>query len=154
MLSCDDGNNVNGDGCSFRCTVENYYQCYNGSATSSSQCVYEGPIKIALLSTAFQTGSIAQFTFAMTPPINSLSLVKLNALFSVQMLPTFANVSWAYSEGSIVLSFTYSEGIEGANISFIFDFNHSYISHASIPLNTTVKSQGIELLVYQFGHYL
>lgn len=46
---CDDGNNINGDGCSSTCQPEIYYKCYNGTTTSKSFCVYKGiPLKIKI----------------------------------------------------------------------------------------------------------
>jgi cysteine-rich repeat protein len=39
---CDDGNKINGDGCSSTCKVERRYICFNGSETHQSNCVYSG----------------------------------------------------------------------------------------------------------------
>ena len=46
---CDDGNVINGDGCSSTCTVETNYQCVNGSLTSASVCVYTSEITVELV---------------------------------------------------------------------------------------------------------
>ncbi|CAI2384176.1 unnamed protein product [Moneuplotes crassus] len=35
---CDDGNNIDGDGCSSTCAVESGYTCQGGSSTTSSTC--------------------------------------------------------------------------------------------------------------------
>jgi len=37
---CDDGNTVNGDGCSDNCTIEAGFICFGGSFTSVSICGY------------------------------------------------------------------------------------------------------------------
>jgi len=39
---CDDGNIVNGDGCSSTCKIEPHYICFNGSKTHKTDCVYNG----------------------------------------------------------------------------------------------------------------
>jgi cysteine-rich repeat protein len=39
---CDDGNLINGDGCSSACIVEVGYRCKNGSTTTKSICIYTG----------------------------------------------------------------------------------------------------------------
>jgi cysteine-rich repeat protein len=48
---CDDGNLINGDGCSDSCQVENDYTCVGGSITSPSACSYSGPIYLVVEST-------------------------------------------------------------------------------------------------------
>lgn len=36
---CDDGNNVEGDGCSSKCQVEKYYTCSGGTPTTKDKCI-------------------------------------------------------------------------------------------------------------------
>ena len=45
---CDDGNMVDGDGCSSTCKVEVKYRCENGSDSSPSACFYCGMIRLTL----------------------------------------------------------------------------------------------------------
>jgi cysteine-rich repeat protein len=47
-LECDDGNLVDGDGCSSNCTVESDHVCINGSSITPSVCSYSGPIGLTL----------------------------------------------------------------------------------------------------------
>ena len=47
-LECDDGNLVDGDGCSSNCTIETDFACINGSASSASVCSYNGSHSIQL----------------------------------------------------------------------------------------------------------
>lgn len=37
-LSCDDGNNINGDGCSSDCQIETGFTCNGGSPNSKDSC--------------------------------------------------------------------------------------------------------------------
>lgn len=46
---CDDGNLIDGDGCSSSCVVEPDYVCKDGSAATASRCIYEGMVKLELL---------------------------------------------------------------------------------------------------------
>ena len=39
---CDDGNLMDGDGCSSACSVENYYRCNNSNTNPASVCTYLG----------------------------------------------------------------------------------------------------------------
>jgi cysteine-rich repeat protein len=43
-LACDDGNTLKGDGCSSSCTIENKYDCVNGTPTTPSICTYTGKL--------------------------------------------------------------------------------------------------------------
>jgi len=45
-LSCDDGNLINGDGCSSKCQIEADYTCVGGSTTSASACSFSGSFNI------------------------------------------------------------------------------------------------------------
>jgi len=38
MVECDDGNLINGDGCSSSCKVETDWSCSGGSPTSQDNC--------------------------------------------------------------------------------------------------------------------
>jgi hypothetical protein len=49
-LQCDDGNLIDGDGCSSNCTIEPFYTCNGGSSTSASVCFYIGNIDITTIS--------------------------------------------------------------------------------------------------------
>lgn len=48
---CDDGNTVDGDGCSSTCAVEDGWQCAGGDAVSKSLCSYSLPILMQLTKT-------------------------------------------------------------------------------------------------------
>ena len=47
-LACDDGNVINGDGCTANCTIEDSYVCMNASTTTPSICSYNGTIALGL----------------------------------------------------------------------------------------------------------
>ena len=49
-VECDDGNVVDGDGCSSSCVVQKDYTCVGGTATSPSLCSYSGPVEIKVSS--------------------------------------------------------------------------------------------------------
>ncbi|EKX47722.1 hypothetical protein GUITHDRAFT_106274 [Guillardia theta CCMP2712] len=40
---CDDGNTVDGDGCSAQCAVEDFYSCVGGTSTSQDRCSFNSP---------------------------------------------------------------------------------------------------------------
>ena len=47
-LPCDDGNIIDGDGCSSACQIEANYGCTNGSSVSPNVCSYNGPFSVQL----------------------------------------------------------------------------------------------------------
>ena len=40
MVECDDGNKIDGDGCSSNCEIEDDFRCEGGSPTQSDTCNY------------------------------------------------------------------------------------------------------------------
>lgn len=48
-MSCDDGNNINGDGCSNTCSIEAGWTCSGGSSNSKDICVPQVSSRISLL---------------------------------------------------------------------------------------------------------
>ena len=48
---CDDGNTINGDGCSSACKVETDYTCVGGSMTTKDVCSYSGPFYLTVIKT-------------------------------------------------------------------------------------------------------
>lgn len=47
-LECDDGNNVDGDGCSLDCKTEPGYTCSGGSPDSRDKCYLSNPQQVTL----------------------------------------------------------------------------------------------------------
>jgi cysteine-rich repeat protein len=41
LLECDDGNKLDGDGCSAKCQVELDWTCFGGTPTSSDKCHFK-----------------------------------------------------------------------------------------------------------------
>lgn len=48
VLPCDDGNLIDGDGCSSTCQIETNFACVNGTAATPSVCSYTLPFNIEL----------------------------------------------------------------------------------------------------------
>lgn len=47
-MACDDGNNINGDGCSSDCKIEIGYQCVGGSPNSKDTCTAYRPSALVI----------------------------------------------------------------------------------------------------------
>ena len=48
---CDDGNIIDGDGCSSTCQVEDGFKCQSGSPTNASHCSYRRTMEFELTRT-------------------------------------------------------------------------------------------------------
>ena len=71
--ACDDGNTVDGDGCSSTCSVEVKYRCENGTDVAPSACVYFGMIGLTLNKTERLEGSNSgMFTFLVNPALKNM----------------------------------------------------------------------------------
>ena len=57
-MECDDGNNIEGDGCGKSCQIEPGYSCRGGSPNSKDICVIYTPSEVTLI----QTGQIRYST--------------------------------------------------------------------------------------------
>lgn len=67
-LECDDGNNVDGDGCSKDCRIEKGYTCVNGSWGNKSLCSYSGSLEFTLDKTIKNPDANGlTFTFSVPP---------------------------------------------------------------------------------------
>ena len=51
VVECDDGNNINNDGCAADCTLEQGYTCYGGSPTEPDVCTSAVPADIIIKAT-------------------------------------------------------------------------------------------------------
>lgn len=89
-LACDDGNNVNGDGCSDTCSIEPYYYCYNTGGRSPSTCNFVGPLQLAYKEAIkFAAENKANVTFTVVPAFADMadipwqSILTSNNSFSI-----------------------------------------------------------------------
>lgn len=85
---CDDGNLINGDGCSSKCTVEENWSCQDGSPTNKDTCncssrtgVYQFGNNCVILETGLQQ-TVAEVTTYTTITSSSVE----GSLFGAQLL--------------------------------------------------------------------
>jgi cysteine-rich repeat protein len=108
-LPCDDGNTINGDGCSSTCSVETDYTCVGGTTTTPSLCSFSGTIAIKIISFIKDPSQNKVYVVSTISP----SLQEFSVLdFNQALLPDFAIVSTstAYdpATGNISMTFTYN----------------------------------------------
>lgn len=72
-MACDDGNLINGDGCSSSCKVESGFNCIAGHNNTASVCKYEGRIKAELACVyKLDTPNAAMLLISFTPFVSNL----------------------------------------------------------------------------------
>lgn len=85
-VQCDDGNVLDGDGCSSVCTVENDFTCTGGSIISKDVCSYSGPFYMTVMKTSKALKKNKVFVeFIIQPNIAALAGID----FSVALTPSF-----------------------------------------------------------------
>lgn len=85
-IECDDGNNRDGDGCTFNCKIEVGFECSGGNLTNPDVCEDKRPIRYRIENEKYPESkswynynSNAKYTVLITlnKPINSLANVAL-----------------------------------------------------------------------------
>ena len=146
---CDDGNIVNGDGCSSVCKIEKNYRCLGGSL-NPSKCVYS-KLNIALsVSKITKNGYTNQgiFVIEVTPALSAFSLLNYTKLLTFSCNQSIAVNSASYSGGSITIIVDYLENLEGnaANVFLELDRNYFLQTNASISFDM-ISTSGAKLII-------
>ena len=125
VLGCDDGNMINGDGCSINCTVEDNYVCVGGNSTHRSVCGYSGSASVSLL-TAFKipTSNSLNLTFSLDSASSLLSFNNQSSDFTalVSFPGSDLNVSPALMDGAtsrLVVYVDYFTHLQDQDINFL-----------------------------------
>ena len=100
---CDDGNTIDGDGCSSTCKTEIHYRCVNGSDISPSACVYRGLfLNLTLKKTERVDGqNSGTFTFYVSPALMNLRRMDLTEYFTLDCESAYNVTSMAYDNGKL-----------------------------------------------------
>jgi cysteine-rich repeat protein len=133
VLECDDGNLLNGDGCSSSCTIEPNFICVNGSTTRRSVCSYTAPLELKLTETSKKPNSnTVVFKLAVQPPLTSLSgLPSFKNIISTNLKNSGVDVT--YENGSLTITVNYSENIQGKACSIQFAPPNSSSALFAVP---------------------
>lgn len=120
-LPCDDGNLLEGDGCSATCTVETNYTCAFGSPNTPSVCSYNQPVRFTLINTQKKLASNqVQFDFTVEPPLSPLRKLDFSTVISTTLQDS-AQLSFAYDgNGSLMVTAQYNSSIQGRKVSLVF----------------------------------
>ena len=149
---CDDGNLLDGDGCSSSCAVEPDYVCKDGSAAAASRCVYEGMVKLQLLCVykgeVLNTGKAL---FQISPFVSNIA--KMNLSESLLFVTNFnlSITAVTYANRVITVDFGFSEDVEGGAITAELRYDSKYIRSPDASLSFTVDECNSDYLLYVAG---
>jgi cysteine-rich repeat protein len=146
VLPCDDGNNVNGDGCSSTCHIEPGYTCSGGSSTSRSVCSASAQVKVILSEILKDVYSNSvSFVFTLDPPLQLVDGFNFTALVSSN-IPASTTTA-VYSSGTLKVSVSYTANIQNIGATFMFQ------PPVSQTMSLSVNPQNAPAYFYQETTY-
>ena len=113
---CDDGNFIDGDGCSSSCTVEKDFKCVN--IISYSSCSYTGVLDIKLIS--WEKNSYCNcltFVLDISPKLATLQYLDFNNIV-IPNLP-LNNATYTFKDGVLTLAYEFNTSLDRENLSFL-----------------------------------
>lgn len=118
--SCDDGNVRDGDGCSSGCIPEQDWSCAN-TQFLKSVCGYQGRMIIDFKNvTKNPYANQVTITFAVGPSLAALNKMDFTSAFSSNL--DLSNPKFVYNpDGTVSLTYDYSNHLEGEEARFVFD---------------------------------
>ena len=123
-IACDDGNVVDGDGCSSQCGIEIGYQCSGGNTTSPSVCYYIGSkVTLSLAQiTKSKARNQAVFKFDVHPGIDGIGRMSLMSDVHLNCNGNYTVSSISYSSGQLTIKADYFTDMEGIQCSVDMSF--------------------------------
>lgn len=102
---CDDGNQVNGDGCSDKCKIETGWDCFYDSAKPPSVCMAKKSFAVTYEYCYRDiTSNQAQFFFILTPPEPDLSKINLAKCFKFSFPYEIKSYTYDWQSGDLMVN--------------------------------------------------
>jgi cysteine-rich repeat protein len=138
---CDDGNNIDGDGCSSTCLTEPFYRCSGGSSTTSTDCIYAGTPLTVTLKNVMKTEDFNEgvFTFDVKPSLMTFSQMSLTHSVSLLCNSEYTVTEISYAAGVLKVVVDYTKDMEGVECTLNIDYDSAVIKSA----NSSVDFQAV-----------
>jgi len=111
ILECDDGNLIDGDGCSKDCKIEEYYECSGGDYEHADICINRKPLELKSFNfygnrtvvLIFASKAMLLKSFNNNNNNNKVKEIKFKDIikFSIETENGEKGVDWSYSEFNI-----------------------------------------------------
>lgn len=152
---CDDGNNVNGDGCNSVCKVESGWYCYVDSGTTGpSKClqVASGTSITYLYAERVIGTNTANLYFLFQPAGISLPTNAFQG--AVNSTAPLASISSSFSNSTsrITLTVEFTSNLEANSYDFTFNFSSAKVYYSD-PVSVHATTTGIneQLTIQSYG---
>ena len=151
-VECDDGNTINGDGCSSKCSAEVGYRCSKGNDFAPSVCTYVGtPLNLTLTSIK-RDGNLNQglFSFAVYPPLLNIKKMNLSSYVKLDCTinETVSDIVYDHN-GELTLTVSFTTDLEGMPCSVNLIFDTTIIESPNITLTFNAVSETQPLRIVQ-----
>jgi cysteine-rich repeat protein len=148
--SCDDGNLVNGDGCSNQCQVEGNYQCFNGTSTTASNCLYTSPLSLTITN-ILKTLDSNQMEVDLTvnnglAPLDKTAIASFVIITIGGNLMTNLSVTFDSKTAKLTILVPYLSNIEGQPVVINFGYDPSKFKLAADVLSFDAKGMNMALV--------
>lgn len=140
-LACDDGNSVDGDGCSSSCEIESYYACASGTATTPSHCVYQNRMKLVLESIKpVKDANRVVISFQVTPATGAILKLNISSClkFSTDAASSLQKIE--VSPDRVLIYLDFYESLVGNPATLKLKFDSEFIRSPSINLKFGLAS--------------
>ena len=160
VLPCDDGNTVNGDGCSSNCALESGFKCTVENKTS--KCIYTAKLNISLISIEkLENFNSGMFIFEFTPAVTTLNNMNWNNYVNITV--SGANITLTdsvYSNGKLYVNFNFGSNIEGLLAETSLSLDPNLFNIVGFNLTFPINSDGVrfvystKLNIYKLMEYI
>ena len=150
---CDDGNTVNGDGCS-SCTVDQDWVCV-GKLAQGSTCKINSTVKLSYMGAIRETSSNRGiFYFSLKPVFSKSAAINYSSLLSTTLSYARIEVEFSQDQQLLIAKVDYLDEIENTQQKFQLLLNNSnYFWHPTNHVTPTLAGINCEL-TYESGFTL
>ena len=149
---CDDGNTVNGDGCS-SCTVDQDWVCV-GKLSQGSTCKINSTVKLSYMGAIRETSSNRGiFYFSLKPVFSKSTAINYSSLLSTTLSYARIEVEFSQDQQLLIAKVDYLDEIENTQQKFQLLLNNSnYFWHPTNHVTPTLAGINCELTYESASH--
>ena len=136
-MACDDGNKINGDGCSDQCTIEDKFECTT-SLTDPTSCVLNEDISVEYDYTLRHMGeNKLSMYFTVSPAYTALNKVDWKKTITFNFSEPIT-CEFSYNDGILIITMEYTADLDDKLMDLMIEFDPSVINSESQSLSFTM----------------
>jgi hypothetical protein len=126
-LPCDDGNTIDGDGCSSTCKVEKGFTCKRGANHGISTCTYNGAVTLSLQSISNLGGNSGSIVFKLSPPVSNFAKSNLTNLITLGGGNSFQITEYYATSSTLSIFIKFEANVENTDATITLQYDSKYI---------------------------